>query len=225
MMMFQSLYYIFISSLVAVFPVLNPIGNGLIINEFLVGLGDAERKAAAKKIFINCLMIGLGSLLLGQLILLLFGLAIPVIQVGGGIIICKTGFDMLSRSEVSAAKAASDQMKKAGLKEMDVKLFYPLSFPMTLGPGSISVIFTLMAASSIKGDILATGANYFMIAAALAVLLAAFYLILLNAPRLTKKISVAGNVIINKFVAFITFCIGIQIIATGIAKIFHLTIL
>ncbi|MDR2885986.1 MAG: hypothetical protein LBU95_04315 [Rikenellaceae bacterium] len=51
------------------------------------------------------------------------------------------------------------------------------------------------------------------------------YVFLLQGPRFMKKPGRSGNLIIGKFIAFITFCIGLQIIVTGISKIFHLTIL
>lgn len=218
----QTLLYTFISSFVALFPVMNPIGNGFIVNGFINGLDDATRKAAIKKIFLNCLMIGLGSLIAGHLILLLFGLAVPVIQVGGGILICKTGLDWLNNN-TPQPKVPSEQAKTIDLAVVENNLFYPLSFPICLGPGSISVIFTLMATATVSGDLLHTGINYALIALAITTMLGVLYLFLAQGTRFTKKLSTSGNIIINKMIAFITFCIGIQIIVTGISKIFHLT--
>ncbi len=221
----ESVLYTFVSSLVALFPLVNPIGNALIVHGSLHGLDERQRKMAAHKIVVNCLTIGLGSLLLGHLVLLLFGLAIPVIQVGGGLVICKTGFDMLSAPDASAVDATPVEGKKVHVSSIESKLFYPLSFPICLGPGSISVIFTLMANFTVKGDWVATGVNIGMIAAAIFVLLMGLYVMLLQGTRLMKRLGESGNMIIGKFIAFITLCIGIQILVTGISKIFHLTIL
>jgi small neutral amino acid transporter SnatA (MarC family) len=60
---------------------------------------------------------------------------------------------------------------------------------------------------------------------AMVLLLCAMYFVAVNGLRLMKKIGPSGNAIVNKLVAFLTFCIGIQILVTGIAKIFHLTVL
>ena len=221
----QTLFYTFISSFVALFPVINPIGNGFIVNGVINELDEVTRRAAIKKIFWNCFMIGIGSLIAGHLILLLFGLAVPVIQVGGGILICKTGLEWLGSNMTSPSKISSEQASKIDIAVIENKLFYPLSFPICLGPGSISVIFTLMAAATVEGDILHTGINYAMIAIAITVMLGILYLFLAQGNRFTKKLSASGNIIINKLIAFITFCIGIQIIVTGLSKIFHLSIL
>jgi len=165
-------------------------------------------------------LIGVGSLVVGHLVLLLFGLAIPVIQIGGGIIICKAGLEMLSGKVSSEEKA-----HKINMNELEQKLFYPISFPLVIGAGSISVIFTLMASGTVKGNILHTGINYLAIALALFAILTILYVFLRQGHKFMKKLGTSGNLIINKLVAFITFCIGIQIFVTGISKVFHINVL
>ena len=225
-MSLHAFLYMFIASVVALFPVMNPIGNGLVVNGFFGGLDLAQRKAATKRIVINCLVVGVGSLVMGHLILLLFGLAVPVIQVAGGIIICKTGLEWLSNSPVASGVDKNPNVAhKVNLENVETKLFYPISFPICLGPGSISVIFTLMATASVQDDWLHTGLNYAVICLAIFALLVVLYFVLIHAPKVTKKLGESGNLIINKLMAFITFCIGIQIVVTGLSKIFHLQIL
>lgn len=225
-MSISNLLFIFSSSFMALFPVINPLGNGFIVNGFLTGLSDQQRKSAIQKIIANYLLIGIGTLLIGHLFLLLFGLAIPVIQLGGGILICKTAMGLLSDDGASndndETKQVLDNLK---WKEMQGKIFYPITFPMSIGPGSISVIFTLMASASIKGSLIKTGINYAVIGLVILCMASMLYLFLTQGRKMMEKLGTAGNLIINKLVAFFTFCIGIQIIVTGISKIFHLTIL
>lgn len=222
---FQDLFFTLTTAFAALFPVVNPIGGGIMVNGLFNDLNEDERKAAAKKVFRNCLLIGLGSIVTGHLILLLFGLAVPVIQVGGGVLICKTGLEWLSQNNESPSRVSDETMRKLYVDGVEKKLFYPISFPMCMGPGSISVIFTLMANAAVKGNILQSGVNYIVIAAVVLAMVAILYWILLKGKVLTRRLGSSGNMIINKLVAFITFCVGIQIIVTGISKIFHLTIL
>lgn len=217
-MTFHSLFYTFMASIIALFPVMNILGNGFVVNATLGDLDETRRKAAIKIIIRNCLMVGVGSLLAGQLILWLFGLAIPVIQVGGGIIICRTGLGWLSN-------APTRPNEKLDIEKIEGSLFYPISFPICLGPGSISVIFTLMATASVKGDFLHTAVNYTMIILGIGAMVTGLYFSLLYGKKVLKRLGESGNVIISKLLAFITFCIGIQIVVTGISKIFHLNIL
>ena len=224
-MSIQDLIYIFISSFAALFPVANPIGNGFIINSFIKDLDEDQRKSAIKRIIINCLLIGIGSLIVGHFVLLVFGLAIPVIQIGGGIIICKTGMEWLSDSSPSDTDNKQKIINKINMDEIEQKLFYPISFPIIIGAGSISVIFTLTANVTVKGDLLHTGINYSVIALVIFTILMILYIFLLQGRQITKKLGKSGNLIINKLIAFITFCIGIQIIVTGISNIFHIKVL
>lgn len=224
-MSISNLLFIFSSSFMALFPVINPLGNGFIVNGFLTGLSDQQRKSAIQKIIANYLLIGIGTLVIGHLFLLLFGLAIPVIQLGGGILICKTAMDLLSDNGTPADNESKQPLDNLKWREMEGKIFYPITFPMSIGPGSISVIFTLMASASIKGSLIKTGINYAAIAVVIICMAGILYLFLTQGRKMMEKLGTAGNMIINKLVAFFTFCIGIQIIITGIAKIFHLNIL
>ena len=215
-MSLSNLLIIFSSSFMALFPVVNPLGNGFVVNGFFTDLDPKQRKTAIRKLILNFIIIGVGTLVIGHLFLLMFGLAIPVIQLGGGILICKTAMELLGDSNSPDQEESSRNMDSLKWKNIEQKIFYPITFPISIGPGSISVIFTLMASASVKGKLLQTGINYFVIA---------LYIFLSQGQRIIQKLGPVGNQIINKLVAFFTFCIGIQISVTGISQIFHLSIL
>ena len=217
-MSLSSLLIIFSSSFMALFPVINPLGNGFVVNGFFADLDPSQRKTAI-------IMIGVGTLLIGHLFLLIFGLAIPVIQLGGGILICKTAIELLGDSNSSDKEGTSQNVDSFKWKSIEQKIFYPITFPISIGPGSISVIFTLMASASVKGKLLHTGINYLVIALVIICMAGILYVFLSQGQRIIQKLGPVGNQIINKLVAFFTFCIGIQISVTGISQIFHLNIL
>ena len=162
-MSLSNLLIIFSSSFMALFPVINPLGNGFVVNGFFTDLDPQQRKAAIQKLTLNFIMIGVGTLVIGHLFLLIFGLAIPVIQLGGGILICKTAMELLGDSGSSDKEEASKNVDGFRWKNIEQKIFYPITFPISIGPGSISVIFTLMASASVKGKLLQTGINYLVI--------------------------------------------------------------
>lgn len=221
----NDIIYTFVSAFLTLFPVTNPISSGFIINGFISDLDDSQRKIVIKKIITNCLMIGIGSLLIGHFILMIFNLAIPVVQLGGGILICKTGLEWLSDSPVASEDKKQDTINKINLDQLEKKIFYPISFPISFGPGSVSIIFTLIAAASVRGNLLYTGIHYALIALVIVLICAILYLFLTQGQRIMKRLGKSGNLIINKMVAFFTFCIGLQIMVTGISKIFHITVL
>ena len=224
-MSISNLLIIFSSSFMALFPVINPLGNGFVVNGFLIDLDARQRKTAIQKLIFNYVLIGIGTLVIGHLFLLMFGLAIPVIQLGGGILICKTAMELLSDTDSTEKVESNRNITGSKWQNIQQKIFYPITFPISIGPGSISVIFTLMASSSVKGKLLQTGANYAVIALVIMCMAAILYVFLSQGQRIIQKIGPVGNQIINKLVAFFTFCIGIQISVTGISQIFHLNIL
>ena len=63
-MLKESFVFMFISSFMALFPVANPVGTGFIINGFLSGLDRSERRSIVRRIAVNYLLIGIGSLAL-----------------------------------------------------------------------------------------------------------------------------------------------------------------
>lgn len=226
-MLLSNLLIIFSSSFMALFPVINPLGNGFVVNGFFDELDEHQRKTAIQKLIINYILIGVGTLVIGHLFLLMFGLAIPVIQLGGGLLICKTAMELLgdSRAPNKTDKTETTQDSDAHKwKNIEQRIFYPITFPISIGPGSISVIFTLMASASVKGDLFKTGLNYSIIAIVVVCMAAILYIFLSQGQKIIQKIGSSGNLIINKLVAFFTFCIGIQIALTGISQIFHLNI-
>lgn len=229
-MSISSLLFVFASSFMTMFPVSDPVGNSFIINNFLTGVNKEERRKAINKIVVYFVLIGLGVLMIGHLLLLLFGLAVPVIQLGGGFLIAKTGLGLLSQDDSDNGteddvENTTDIPDSPKWKELQKKIFYPISFPITIGPGTISVIFTLMASSTVKDNFLETILNYFIVCLAIVCIAIVLYVSLVQGVRITQKLGGTGMLIINKLVAFFTFCIGLQIMVLGISKIFHIHVL
>jgi MarC family membrane protein len=220
----HSIFLYFTTCFAALFPVIDPLGSGLIVNSYYGSISEEERKKYTRSIFVHCLTVGIVSLLAGHLILMIFGLAIPVIQIAGGFIICKSGLEWLNNSDTGNIDEEEEEARNVKKNNLVSKLFYPISFPICLGPGTISVIFTLMASAERETNWLLTGTHYALIVAAIVVQLVILYFVILSGAKINRKLGPAGNMVINKLIAFITFCIGIQIFLSGIAKAFHLAV-
>ena len=223
-MLKESFVFMFISSFMALFPVANPVGTGFIINGFLSGLDRSERRSIVRRIAVNYLLIGIGSLAIGHFVLSLFGVSLPIVQLGGGLLICKTALQWLGDSDASTGSAPDKPVDPISVRNLESRVFYPITFPISIGPGSISVIFTLMASVNIKDGLGKIIINYAVIAFVIFLMCLILYVILSQGQKITKKVGVTGTMIINKMVAFFTFCVGIQIIAEGVEKIFHLSL-
>src|SRR5262249_34998192 len=114
------------------FPVVNPIGSAFIVDPLLAELSFPERKRAAKKVAFYCLAICTVSALIGSWILKLFGISIPIVQVAGGFMISRVGWQLLiSDDQVKGEKETARPKNRSG--DIENILFYPISFPMTTG--------------------------------------------------------------------------------------------
>lgn len=217
---FHSFIHMLFIGVIALFPVVNPIGTALIVNPYLAMLSDREKKNAVTKITLYAFCICMVSLFAGHWILELFGISIPVIQLAGGIMICKMGWESLSaKSSDNSEKNLSAPTTESSKAEVEEKLFYPLTFPITTGAGTISVLFTLSAHSADsnwKTYLINTSAIVVSIIT-MCVMVFIFYN---NTKKLVSKLGSNGQMIANRIFSFLIFCVGLQIALTGFKSIF-----
>jgi len=198
---------------VALLPVINPIGTALILDPFLRNLKPAERRLASVKIASYCFLICTTTLLAGSWIFQLFGISVPVVQIAGGTLICRTGWQLLSpRDDLNNSAETSTP---AGHQQVEDILFYPIAFPMTAGAGTISVLLTLSAHTS--GNAWST--HLFSLSAillAIVIMSILIYVCYAFTPAVLGRLGPRGEQIVNRLSAFLVFCVGIQIAATGL---------
>lgn len=198
----------------SLFPAMNPIGTAFIVDPLLAGLDLRERKTAAKKITFYCILICVVSLLVGGYILKLFGISLPIVQMAGGIMICRMGWMLLTSDDgIKGSKETARPERKPG--DIDNILFYPLSFPMSAGAGTISVLLTLSAHAEDK-DITTHLLNLGALFVAVMLVCLLMYICYANTPKLIKKLGPRGEQIVNRLSAFLVFCIGMQIFSSGL---------
>jgi multiple antibiotic resistance protein len=210
------LHLIFVGFL-ALFPAVNPVGSAFIVDPLLSGLNLQERKAAAKKVAFYCILICTTTILIGSWILKLFGISIPIVQVAGGIMICRMGWQLLTSDDsIKGNQETAQPVRKAG--DMDNLLFYPIAFPMTTGAGTISVLLTLSAHEE-DNDLAVHFINLGGLFIAILLVCALVYICYANTPRLIKRLGPRGEQIVNRLSAFLVFCIGMQIASAGIRSL------
>ena len=204
----------------ALLPVVNPLGSALV----LLGLvGDAPAtvfRNLARRIAISMTLFMLVVELLGAGLLNFFGISLPVVQVAGGLVLASMGWNLLNQP-LTAIKPDAAEVKEVGigssdLRSIEQKVFYPLTFPVTIGPGCIVVMLTLSAHASVKGHVLENVAAHAGIFLAVVALSVSVFLSYSYAPKITKRISHSTANGILRIVAFVLLCIGVQITANGL---------
>ena len=197
----------------ALLPVVNPIGTAFIIHTMAKSLSPSEYKILSFKIAVYMTGLLLTFLVLGLLILKIFGLSIPSVQVGGGLVLMFMGWKMLNDDDSSSSE--KNEAANSVSKDLKGKEFYPLTFPITSGPGSISVILTISAHST-NSHMNVMMLNYIAAAIGVAVMGVAVYFCYIYLPRLTSKLSHSGLLALSKLLAFVILCIGVEIVWNGI---------
>ena len=193
----------------ALFPIVNPVGTAPIFLSLTRGASAETRATLARRIAVNGFVLLVVSMLIGSYILAFFGISLPVVQVAGGLVLTATGWSLLSRPPGAAsAERAVESTHRDWLQQS----FYPLTLPLTVGPGSLSVAVTLGANAS--------GAD--AVPVLVASLLAAAFIagtIYLSYGWSERLERVLGESAINVFLrlsAFLLLCIGVQIVANGV---------
>jgi multiple antibiotic resistance protein len=196
----------------ALFPIVNPLGGSPVFLALTHEYPASARRILARSVAINSFVLLIASFLIGSHILNFFGISIPVVQVGGGLIVISNGWAMLkSKEEVDRGR---DVQKKVNLLDISRSAFYPLTLPLTVGPGSISMAITLGANEPrhLGPNLLALlGA---VIASALVAL--SVYLCYGFADRLAAIIGETGMSIMLRLSSFLLVCIGVQILWNGV---------
>ena len=198
---------------VALFPPVNPVGTAFVVDPFMHHLTRTERKLAAGKIAIYCFLICTITLFVGSWLFKLFGISLPVVQMAGGILICRTGWELLSSN--SGPKNSAEKSSPGRPNEIEDILFYPLAFPMTTGAGTISVLLTLSAHSNENawGPHLLNLSAIFLAIVIMCILIFVCYAF---TPAVLGRLGPRGEQIVNRLSAFLVFCVGLQIATTGL---------
>jgi multiple antibiotic resistance protein len=126
----------------ALFPIVDPIGGSRFFSRSRGIYTPQTRRLVARHIAINSFILLVASFTFGSHVLTFFGLSIPVVQVGGGLVVISTGWAMLKQKDDNNRGAVQ---RTAGGADILDDSFYPLTLPLTVGPGSISVAITLGA--------------------------------------------------------------------------------
>jgi len=195
----------------ALLPIVNPLGSTPLFLALTPEATSDTRRLLAWKVTVNSFMLLAVSFLVGTHILGFFGISLPVVQVGGGLVVISTGWAMLNRKQEDEPKEAP-QSNMQGREVLEMA-FYPLTMPLTVGPGSISVAITLGAnAHRHHGlDLLA------VIPALIGSLLLALSVFLCYgyAEKLARLVGPTGMNVILKLSSFLLVCIGVQILWNG----------
>jgi len=199
----------------ALFPIVDPIGGAPVFLSLTLSYDTRTRRLLARRIAMNSFILLIASFTIGSHVLSFFGISLPVVQVGGGMVVIATGWALLAQKDQSDRDAVG---RTVNCKEAFHDAFYPLTLPLTVGPGSISVAITLGANAPHQN----WGASLLSILAAVigsVIIAATIYLCYGFADRLSALVGPGGTNVIVKLTSFLLVCIGVQILWNGLSQL------
>jgi multiple antibiotic resistance protein len=201
----------------ALFPIVNPLGNSPIFLSFTGEYSTSIRRSLSRQIAINSFFLLVGSYLMGTYVLAFFGISLPVVQIGGGLIVISTGWAML-KTPLDHKQERHEVQQKMNRQDTFDNAFYPLTLPLTVGPGSISVAVTLGANATHHY----AAHHHLVIGAAIIgclVIALSIFLCYGFADYFARILGPTGMSIFMRLSTFLLICIGVQIVWNGVSAL------
>jgi len=201
-------------------PILNPPAVTPIFLTLTDGASHGTRVDLARRVAINATLLMIGSLIAGNVVLGFFGISLAAVRVGGGLLVMYSGWRLVNSADADSDGKA--QMAQVFTPEIArARAFYPLAFPISVGPGCISAAITVGA--SLRGQHPSPLMSATQYAGALPGLLAVgwiLFLCLRFGEPLLGKLGVNGTAIFMRMSAFVLLCLGVQICWDGAHDLF-----
>lgn len=203
-------------------PIINPVGTAPI---FVASVGRSPVLASrlARQIAINSWIVLVTCMLIGTYVLALFGISLPVVRVAGGLLLAAAAWRMLhSDADDDVRNAAAEEASSMSNYELVRRSFYPMTFPLTTGPGTIAASIALGAQLDKTAPVLYL-AGALVAAAGAALVSVILYLIFKNSAWVLERLGSIGTMVMTRLMAFILLCIGVQIVWNGVDALFGIS--
>ncbi len=203
--------------LATLFPIVNPIGSAAVFLSMVDTLDASLQKRLVSRITFYSFCLLVVSMIIGGKILSFFGISLYAVQIGGGLVVASSGWQLLTKD------GQKDRPATPNPDEVLAQAFFPYTLPITVGPGSISVAIALGA--HLPSQLHA--ANFFSPMVLIASILGSglvcglVYICYRWARNAAHLLGGTGTVVLMRLSSFILFCIGVQILATGLRSFIH----
>jgi multiple antibiotic resistance protein len=201
---------------VTLLPIINPLSSAPVFAA-TVGANRTLARQLARQVAINAWFVLLVSMLIGTYVLALFGISLPVVRIGGGLLVASTAWRMLHHTEAENDVAEAVEEAEVPQAEVMQRSFFPITFPLTTGPGTIAASIALSA--NVPPDPVKYALGVVVAAGGAAIVSVTLYFIFKNSVAVLTRLGRIGTLVMIRMMAFILLCIGIEIMWTGWAQL------
>lgn len=131
---------IFLTAFAALFAIMNPFVALPMFLSLTEGESAARQRRQALRVALYSAVLGTVILLSGTAILTFFGLSVDDFRIAGGVVLLTIGLGMLNGGSRAHSGTKAEQAQQAA---QDDPTFYPMTFPMLVGPGTITTLVVL----------------------------------------------------------------------------------
>lgn len=198
----------------ALFAIINPYGLAFVFLDKTMSLSESERARVALRVAIYAFGVLLVSLFIGSQILNFFGISIPALRIAGGLVVAVSGWSMLHAPPPSHEGRATSTANFATIRQM---AFFPLTIPLTAGPGTIATAIAI-GTNRPRGldEFFSSAVAWFVVALAVA---ATIYHAYKRSSAMARLFGEEGTSVVTRLSAFLLLCVGVQIIITGVVEV------
>jgi multiple antibiotic resistance protein len=191
----------------AFLAIMNPFVNLPIFLSLTTGFTVAQQRFLAMKIAIFSAVMCAVFLTAGQSIIGFFGITVDQFRIAGGAVLAHIAWSMLNGSNISSHQGTPNE--KDQMKELSALAFYPITFPMIVGPGTIATLIIYAShAKNLEGLLL--------LGVVVGTVLAMLSVVLFFASGFGKVLSDTMRVITTRLMGMILLAISVSMIVAGV---------
>ncbi len=194
----------------AFFAIMNPFVNLPIFLAMTTGFTVAQQRTMAVKITLFSAIMCTVIMLAGQKIIGFFGITIDEFRIAGGIVLAHIAWSMLNGSNIASHHGTDSE--KGQMADLSGLAFYPITFPMIVGPGTIATLIIYAGHSKGMAELLSVGA-------VVAVILAMLFLVLFFAAVFGKVLTDTMRVIMTRLMGMILLAIAVEMGLAGVKAV------
>ncbi len=202
----------FIFGFGTLFAIINPYGLAFVFLDRTLGLAEAERATVARLVAMNAFTVLVVSLFAGSAILGFFGISLPALRIAGGLVVATSGWSMLNAPHQEGPGRSASSGDLAAVRRM---VFFPMTVPLTTGPGTIAAAIALGAnrQEELRGLVTSTVTSL-LVAATMAWTIWHAYR---RAAGMARLFGEEGTRVVTRLSAFLLLCVGVEIMLTGVS--------
>jgi len=201
----------FISALVTLLVVVDPIGLAPTFLSVTSGLPQRARRAVAVR---ACLIAGAilaGSALVGDWVLRKLGISLPAFRIAGGLLLFSIASEMVFGVRIERQSRAAEQALEEQVRNIAA---FPLGIPLMAGPGAITATLLLAGQADGRPELIA------ILIGVVALVVAVCAAVFLMAARIARLLGITGNVVLERLLGVLLAALAVQFVIDGVRTFF-----